>query len=166
MQCIIKTIDKKIIIKERDMRADTKKISTKFLSYTAILLAIIVFTASSALAGGPVDVTVDISPKLKSSAKPEQAVFIFAKATRGPKAPLAAVKVSVADLPLTVRLDDSKALVPMLRISNFNEVVISARVSKSGGARKQSGDLEGVSKAIKTDGERKPVHLLIDSVVR
>ncbi len=148
------------------MRAYTQKISTKFLSYTAIFLAAVVLTASAAFAGGAVDVTVDISPNLKGSTTPSQAVFIFAKATRGPKAPLAAVKVSVADLPATVRLDDSKALVPMLRISNFNEVVISARVSKSGGARKQSGDLEGVSKAIKTDGKSKPVHLIINSVVR
>lgn len=142
------------------------KILTRQVSYTATLMVLIIFAATTAMAGGPVDVTVDISPELKGQTTPGQVIFIFAKATRGPRAPLAAVKAHVSDLPLTVRLDDSKAVAPMFRISNFSEVVISARVSKSGAARKGSGDLEGFSPAVKTDGETKPVHLVIDSIVK
>jgi len=140
-------------------------ISNKALAYTAILLSLIFFTALPAMAGGPVDVTVDISPKLKAGTKPEQVVFIFAKAVRGPKAPLAVVKSKVSHLPLSVRLDDSRSVVPFLKMSNFDAVRIEARISKSGGVRKVSGDLDGVSGPIKTDNAGKPVHLLIDHVV-
>ncbi|MFQ5480059.1 MAG: hypothetical protein ACE5DW_02160 [Thermodesulfobacteriota bacterium] len=142
------------------------KAGRSVISYAGILLCIIIFSAAAAIAGGPVDVSVDISPELKTGTQPDQVVFIFAKAVRGPKAPLAAVKVRVSDLPVTVRLDDSKALMPMLRISNFDEVVLSARISKSGGAMKQSGDLEGQSPPVKTDGAGKPVELTIDHIVK
>jgi len=142
-----------------------QRISYKPLAYTAILLSLIFFTALPAMAGGPVDVTVDISPKLKADTKPEQVVYIFAKAVRGPKAPLAVVKSKVSHLPLSVRLDDSKSVVPFLKISNYDAVRIEARISKSGGVRKTTGDLEGVSPAIKTDNAGKPVHILIDHVV-
>ncbi|MFQ5428237.1 MAG: hypothetical protein ACE5EZ_04565 [Thermodesulfobacteriota bacterium] len=148
------------------MRARTINVLTRQLSYTATLLVLMIFAATTAMAGGPVKVTVDISPELKGQTTPDQVVFIFAKARRGPRAPLAAVKVHVSDLPFTVKLDDSKAVAPMFRISNFDEVVISARVSKSGAANKQSGDLEGLSPAVKTDGETKSVHLIINSVVK
>ncbi len=148
------------------MRTKSINVSKRFISYTGIVLGIIIFTAAAAMAGGPVDVTVDISPKLKASTSADEVVFIFAKAVRGPRAPLAAVKVRVSELPVTVRLDDSKSLMPMLRISNFDEVVLSARISKSGGAMKQSGDLEGVSAAVKTDTAGKPVKIVIDHVVK
>jgi len=143
-----------------------QRISNKPLAYTAILLSLIFFTALPAMAGGSVDVTVDISPKLQAGTKPEQVVYIFAKAVRGPKAPLAVVKSTVSNLPISVKLDDSKSVVPFLKISNYDAVRIEARISKSGGVRKISGDLEGISPVIKTDNAVKPVHLHIDHVVK
>ncbi len=148
------------------MRKKSSILTARALSYAAVLLSLAVFTAASAMAGGPVDVTVDLSPKLKAGTSPGQVVFIFAKAVRGPKAPLAVVRAKVSQLPLSVRLDDSKSVVPFLRISNFDEVRIEARISKSGGVKKTSGDLEGVSPAIKTDNADKPLHLLIDHIVK
>jgi len=137
----------------------------KPLAYAVILISLVFLAASTAMAGGPVDVTVDVSPALKAKTRPEQVVFVFAKAVKGPRAPLAVVKAKVSDLPLEVRLDDSRAVVPFLRISNFNEVVISARISISGGAKKISGDIEGISPAVKTDMAGKPVHLVMDHIV-
>jgi cytochrome c-type biogenesis protein CcmH len=111
------------------------------------------------------NVTIDISPQLKSNVKPEQVVFIFAKAVQGPRAPLAAVRVQVKDLPITVTLDDSMAMAPMFKLSNFKDVTVSARVSQNGQAMKSSGDLEGVSPAIHLDKNNEPFTVTIDHIV-
>jgi len=124
------------------------------------------FPAPASAAQTGLLVTVDISPALKAKTNPGQAVFIYAKAVRGPRAPLAAVKTDVGSLPFTVTLDDTKALTPMFRMSGFKDVFVSARVSLSGTAKKSSGDLEGVSQPISLDGGQKPVTLTIDHVVK
>ena len=124
------------------------------------------FSAGAAYAvSGVVDVTVDISPKLKAKTKPDEVVFLSARAVKGPRAPVAVVRARVSDLPFTVRLDDSKAVAPFLRISNFDEVTLSARVSRSGGAMKSSGDLEGNVGPVKTETTGTPIRLTIDHVV-
>ena len=64
--------------------------------------------------------------------------------------PLAIQRLQVKDLPAKFRLDDAMAMTPAAKISNFAEVVVGARVSKSGNAMPQTGDLQGISKAVKT----------------
>ena len=59
--------------------------------------------------------------------------------------PLAILRARVADLPLTFTLDDSSAMSPAARLSGANSVVVAARVSKSGNAMAQPGDLAGES---------------------
>jgi cytochrome c-type biogenesis protein CcmH len=59
-------------------------------------------------------------------------VFIFARATAGPPAPLAAKRLTVADLPATVELGDADAMMPQLKLSNFPEVQLVARISREG----------------------------------
>ena len=63
--------------------------------------------------------------------------------------PLAAVRVKVKDLPLAFSFDDSMAMSPAAKLSNFAEVVVAARVSKSGNVVPERGDLEGVSKPVR-----------------
>ncbi|MFQ5441176.1 MAG: hypothetical protein ACE5EB_00450 [Thermodesulfobacteriota bacterium] len=135
-----------------------------------VLLISFTFAATTALSAADMayslKVTVDISPGLKGRTRPDQTVFIFAKAVQGPRAPLAAVRAQVKDLPMTVTLDDSKAMAPMFKLSRFKNVKISARVSQNGGAMKMSGDLEGVSPEIRLEKNNKPVNLTIDHVVK
>lgn len=64
--------------------------------------------------------------------------------------PLAIVKKQVKDLPLTVRLDDSMAMMANMTMSNFPKVYIGVRISKSGNAKPQSGDIQGRSNPITT----------------
>jgi cytochrome c-type biogenesis protein CcmH len=93
--------------------------------------------------------TVDLAPGLRGDVKPTDAVFVFARAAEGPKMPLAIRKLTVQDLPYAFALDDAAAMAPGLTISSFDQVVIGARVSKSGDATARKGDLEGYSAPVK-----------------
>jgi cytochrome c-type biogenesis protein CcmH len=115
-------------------------------------------TATAKLAG-----TVSLSPKLKGKAAPDDAVFIFARAAEGPRVPLAVLRKKVRDLPLSFSLDDSMAMAPGMNLSAFARVVVGARVSKSGSATPQPGDLQGASAVVANDAAG--VKLVIDSVV-
>ncbi len=101
------------------------------------------------VAAGRVSGVVNLSDELKSQASPEDAVFIFARAAQGPRMPLAIAKVKVKDLPYHFELDDSMAMMPELKISGFAEIVVGARVSKSGSATPSSGDLQGIGPVVK-----------------
>jgi len=92
--------------------------------------------------------TVRLSPALATQVSPEDTLFVFARAAGGPKMPLAVLKRQVKDLPLTFELNDSMAMTPGLELSSFPRVVIGARISKSGSALPQAGDLQGQSQAV------------------
>jgi cytochrome c-type biogenesis protein CcmH len=94
-------------------------------------------------AGHAINVTVALDPALSAQAAPESTVFIYARAVQGPRMPLAIIRRQVKDLPVTVTLDDSLAMSPAMTLSKFDQVTVGARVSASGNAMPQSGDLEG-----------------------
>jgi cytochrome c-type biogenesis protein CcmH len=108
--------------------------------------------------------TVTLSAALKSQADPNDTLFVLARAAQGPKMPLAILRKQVKDLPFSFSLDDSMAMQPEMRMSNFDQVVVVARVSKSGNAMPQPGDLMGMSKplALGTKG----IKIDIDQSVR
>jgi cytochrome c-type biogenesis protein CcmH len=87
--------------------------------------------------------TVTLAPALRAKAAPEDTVFVFARAAEGPRMPLAILRRQVKDLPLQFKLDDSLAMSPAARLSGASRVVVGARVSKSGDAMPQPGDLSG-----------------------
>jgi len=118
----------------------------------------------AAPAGRVLKGTVSLAASLKEQAGPDDLVFIFARAVEGPPMPLAVLRKRVRDLPLTFALDDSMAMAPGANLSAFPKVVISARVSKSGTAKPQPGDLQGASGPVANDASG--VRVLIDSVVR
>ena len=89
--------------------------------------------------------TVRLSAALKSQAAPEDTVFIFARPAEGARMPLAIVKKQVKDLPFDFKLDDSQAMSPAAKLSGTKRVIVGARISKSGQAMPQPGDLEGLS---------------------
>jgi cytochrome c-type biogenesis protein CcmH len=92
---------------------------------------------------------VSLAPALAAKVAPTDTVYIFARAAEGSKMPLAIIRKQVQDLPTPFSLDDSMAMAPNFALSNFSSIVIGARVSKSGSAAPQSGDLEGLSPAVK-----------------
>jgi hypothetical protein len=110
-----------------------------------------------------IKVSVKLSPALAGKTAPGDTVFIFARAAQGPKMPLAIVRKQVKDLPIIVTLDDSMAMVPDMKMSSFPQLVIGARISKSGNAISKAGDLEGYAPPMKS-GSANPVEVLIASV--
>lgn len=106
--------------------------------------------AKKPAAGATVSGTVDLSPALRAKVSPTDMVFIFARpAAGGSRMPVALTSVQVKDLPANFTLDDSQAMSPGMALSAQTEVVLGARVSKSGSPMPNSGDLEGVSPPVK-----------------
>lgn len=98
---------------------------------------------NSAAAGQqPLVVEVKLGSGIGDQTAPSDSVFIFARAESGPPMPLAASRKTVADLPITVELDDSMAMLPQMKLSQFSNVVVGARISKSGQATAQPGDFQ------------------------
>ena len=100
-----------------------------------------------------VKVRVILTPALAAQAKPGDALFIAARAVDGPPMPLAVSRHTVAELPLSITLDDSMAMVPGHSLADVQQFYVVARVSKSGTANAARGDLEGKSATVNvTDG--------------
>lgn len=102
----------------------------------------------SAGAASGVSGTVTLAPALKKKAAPGDTVFIFARAAEGPRMPLAIIRKKVSDLPFTFTLDDSLAMSPQSRLSGAPQVIVGARISKTGEAAPRPGDLQGASKPV------------------
>ena len=105
---------------------------------------------------------VELSATVKDKAKPDDVLFIFARAVDGPRMPLAARRARAADLPLDFVLDDSQAVMPGSNLSSAQQVRIEVRVSKSGQAAAGKGDLTGKSSAVKPGA--KGVRIVIDQI--
>ena len=90
--------------------------------------------------GASISGSLQISPALASQVKPDDTVFIYARAIDGPRMPVAILKIKASQLPYNFVLDDKLAMAPELSISKFKAVTIIARVSKSGEATPKPGD--------------------------
>jgi cytochrome c-type biogenesis protein CcmH len=121
-------------------------------------------SAAAAQAKGSASITgrVSLAPALAARVASGDTLFVFARAAEGPRMPLAIVKRTGADLPLSFTLDDSMAMAPEFKLSSFANVVVGARLSKAGNAMPQSGDLEGMSAPLA--GRSSGIEIVIDTV--
>jgi len=103
---------------------------------------------------------ISLAPNLTSKADSMDTLFVFAREMNGPPMPVSIVRASKQDLPFTFRLDDSTSPMPSRKLSSAGAVVIVARLSKSGQAMPQSGDLEGVSQSVKPGANK--ITIVID----
>lgn len=120
--------------------------------------------SASPVAGAALTVNVSLDPSLRDRLDPTATLFVFARAENGPPMPLAIQRLSAATLPVTVTLDDSMGMLPSMKLSMFPKVVVGARVSRSGNALAQSGDLQVLANGIDI-ARKQPLDLVIDSVV-
>jgi cytochrome c-type biogenesis protein CcmH len=114
--------------------------------------------ASSAITG-----SVRLSPELVAQSAGARILFITARAGSGPRIPYAAIRLESPQWPLEFRLDDSLAMDPSRRLSGAGEVVVEARLSKTGDALRRPGDLYGISAPVRPGAQ--DVRLIIDQVV-
>ena len=91
---------------------------------------------------------ITLAPALKSRVLPDDTVLIFARLVDGPRLPVALLKRRAAELPLDFVLDERSSLNPSLRLSPSMQVVVGARVSRTGQAAPQSGDLQGFAEPV------------------
>lgn len=100
-------------------------------------------TPAAAASSARITGTVSLATALKSQVRPEDTVFVFARAVQGSRMPVAIVRRQVRDLPFDFTLDDASAMSPAQRLSSLSQATVVARVSRSGNAAPQPGDLVG-----------------------
>jgi len=115
-----------------------KDISSQLESSSAMAAS-----TTDSIGGAVVRVTIQLSDAFYAKVTGEETVFIYAKAMQGPRFPVAAARYQVKDLPVSITLDDSNAVMTTSKLSSFKEVRVGARVSFSGDAITKSGDLIG-----------------------
>ncbi len=103
---------------------------------------------------------VSLDPALASQVSPSDTVFIYANAADGPRMPLAIVRTTVDKLPYDFVLDDSMAMNPQMKLSHISAVMVRARISRSGNAMAQPGDLGASAGPIKP-GSKEKIQLVI-----
>jgi cytochrome c-type biogenesis protein CcmH len=114
-------------------------------------------------AGKSVSGTVTASPAVAARIAGGDTIFVFARAENGPRAPLAVLRGTAKELPLRFALDDTMAMSPQWSLSKAGDVRIEARVSKSGNAAPQPGDVFGTSGVVKPGA--KDVSIVLDKVL-
>jgi len=121
-------------------------------------------TPAAAESGPHLQIEVALDTKLKDRLAPDDVLFVYAKAANGPPMPLAIQRLPASNLPVSVTLTDGMGMLPNMKLSQFPQVVIGARVSKSGNATPQSGDLQTLTAPLPvTTGT--PIRLMIDQIV-
>ena len=119
----------------------------------------------AAAGGASISGVVRLDESLMLDAGVDDTLFVYARAANGPRMPLAIVRKTVKDLPFEFTLDDSMAMNPAMKLSNFQQVVVGARISKSGNAMPQPGDLQVVSQPMGVD-DVKGLELVISEVIQ
>jgi cytochrome c-type biogenesis protein CcmH len=105
-------------------------------------------TAKPAPASQALEGIVSVDPALAAGLSPSDTVFVLARPVSGSRMPLAIARTTVAALPYRFTLDDSMAMAPGATISSHAQVVVAARVSRSGDAVPKKGDVEGSSEPV------------------
>jgi cytochrome c-type biogenesis protein CcmH len=117
---------------------------------------------AAAVASVSVSGSVSIAPAIASKVDGTETLWIFARAESGSRIPLAVLRATAKQLPMAFALDDSMAMAPTARISQAQAVRVEARISRSGSATPQSGDLVGASVVVKPGA--RDVKVVVDKV--
>ena len=102
-------------------------------------------SGAAAADSGALRVTVTVAPEIAAKVRSGDTLFVFARAAEGPRVPLAVSRQTLSSAPkapIQVQLDDSLAMTPQAKLSTASRVVVAARISRSGTAAPDSGDLE------------------------
>jgi len=118
-------------------------------------------------AGAPVasvTLVIDIDESVRSQVDDSMRLFVYARNPAMPM-PLAAENLALPDFPVEVTLDDSMYMIENLTLSSAQNVIVGARLSRSGQATAQSGDIQAVSEPFVLSEQDGPVILTIRDIV-
>ena len=121
---------------------------------------------TAAVATTNINVHAELDEALKALVQAEQTLFIYAQALNGPKMPLAIVRKRVADLPLDVILNDTMAMQPNIHLADFKQLKIIARISKTGNASTQAGDVIGSAELNLSGHDPESVKITINQEIK
>ncbi|TDX29872.1 cytochrome c-type biogenesis protein CcmH [Modicisalibacter xianhensis] len=121
--------------------------------------------AGSGNEGPSLNVSVSLAERLRSQVSEGDTVFVVARDVKSELPPLAIERATVADLPFEVTLDDSDAMAPVASLSKVDEVNLTVRISPSGQAMPQPGDLIGRAGPVTLGDVQGPVSVVIDGIV-
>lgn len=107
--------------------------------------------------------TVQLAPELASKVSPGDTLFVFARAAEGPRMPVAVLRAQAKDLPLEFRLDDRSSM-QGAKLSDQKSVIVGARISRSGSATPQAGDMQGYSKPVSPGAQN--LKIVISEITR
>lgn len=96
-----------------------------------------------ARSGRVINLSVDIAPDLRQTLNGEETVFVIAQPVDGPSTPLAARRLTVNELPITLSLSDADAMIEGMTLSSAADILLTARVSLGNDVAPKPGDLEG-----------------------
>lgn len=116
-------------------------------------------------AAASLTVVVELDPTLRDRVPEGAVLFVFARAAEGPRLPLAIARLPATGFPVTVTLDDSSAMVAGMNLSSQPRIVVGARISASGNATPQPGDLEALSDPLEHANQDGPLRLTIARVL-
>lgn len=111
-----------------------------------------------------IKVNVSVDKNILKNVSSDDIVYVFAKGLTGPPMPLAVARKKVKDLPFQVVLDDSMAMTPTMKLSKFKQVQVVARISKSGSAKPQAGDLQSDTRIVSTT-DKENIKININKVI-
>jgi len=154
-----------LIKEDPNSTAEVKNLLSNLIRRNPELEALVVETAITKPVDGPVlQLVVDLDSQFKTDVNQDALVFIYAKALKGPPMPLAARRMKVSDLPVEISLTDSDAMLPQMKLSGFEQVVVGARVSFSGNPVAQPGDIFAEVKPVDTRNPPEKIDLLMNQV--
>ena len=139
--------------------AGTAATTTAAGTATTATSAAKVSTANQASISGQVE----IAPALRERLQPGDTLFIIARTPQGPRLPLAVLRLPATAGPTSFTLTDAQAMAPDHKLSSQTQVVVEARVSRSGNAMPQAGDLTG--RTAEMGNTARGVRVVVDGVV-
>lgn len=122
-------------------------------------------TSSGDAKGPALQVKIALAPALKAKLASGETLFVYACAENGPPMPLAVARLDAAQLPTTVTLTDAMSMMPTMKLSSVQRVFVGARISRSGEAVAQTGDLEGNGGVVDVRSKT-PITITIDTLHR
>ena len=121
-------------------------------------------TQATETQGPSVSLVIELDDSIRELVDDSMRLFVYARNPAMPM-PLAAQTLSVPDFPFEITLDDSMAMIANMTLSSAQEVIVGARLSRSGNAIAQSGDIQVVSEPFTLAEQDEAIILTIKDIV-